>query len=111
MNVEVKAQMKKNLKFVIILKKEIGKYNGKFPFKCFNYGRVGHYASKFPFKKEEKKSKHKEKNKYRIVKNDRKFKMESLYTQENSSSSEDTNGSFDEEVISEFMLMALESKN
>ena len=40
---------------------DIGKYKGKLPFKCFNYGRVGHYASKFPHKKLENQSKGKRK--------------------------------------------------
>ena len=47
-------------KFVRRLKKGTGKYKGKFPFKCFNCGRVGHYASKCPFKKEENQFKGKE---------------------------------------------------
>ena len=38
-------------KFVRILDRGTGKYKGKLPFKCFNYGRVGHYASKCPHKK------------------------------------------------------------
>jgi hypothetical protein len=37
-------------KFVRRLKKGSGKYQGKMPFKCFNYGKIGHFASKFPHK-------------------------------------------------------------
>jgi len=32
------------------MKRGLGKYKGKFPFKCFDYGRVGHFSSKFPYK-------------------------------------------------------------
>jgi len=35
-------------KFVRRLKKGSGKYQGKLPFKCFNYGKIGHFASKCP---------------------------------------------------------------
>jgi hypothetical protein len=38
-------------KFVRILKKGSRKYQGKLPFKCFNYGKIGHFANKFPHKK------------------------------------------------------------
>ena len=38
-------------KFVKKLDRGSGKYKGKLPFKCFNYGRVGHYAAKCPHKK------------------------------------------------------------
>jgi uncharacterized lipoprotein YehR (DUF1307 family) len=37
-------------KFVRRLKKGSGKYQGNFPFKCFNYGKIGHFASKCPHK-------------------------------------------------------------
>jgi hypothetical protein len=40
-------------KFVRRLKKGSGKYQGKFPFKCFNYGKIGHFESKFPHKKKD----------------------------------------------------------
>jgi hypothetical protein len=37
--------------FVRRLKKGSGKYQSKFPFKCFNFGNIGHFASKCPHKK------------------------------------------------------------
>jgi hypothetical protein len=38
-------------KIVRRLKKGPGKYQGKFPFKCFNCGKIGHFSSKCPNKK------------------------------------------------------------
>jgi hypothetical protein len=38
-------------KFVRRLKKGSGKYQGNFPFKCFNYGKLGNFSSKCPHKK------------------------------------------------------------
>jgi hypothetical protein len=35
-------------KFVRRLKKGLGKYKCKFPFKCFNRGKIGHFSSKCP---------------------------------------------------------------
>ena len=32
------------------IKRGCGKYKGKFPFKCFKYGRIVHFASKCTFK-------------------------------------------------------------
>jgi hypothetical protein len=37
--------------FIRKLKKETGRYKGKFPFECFNYGKIGHIADKFPYAK------------------------------------------------------------
>lgn len=35
--------------FVRKLKKRSGKYKGKLPFKCFNYGKIGHFSTKCPY--------------------------------------------------------------
>jgi hypothetical protein len=39
--------------FVRKLKHGSGKYKGKLPFKCLNYGNIGHFATKFPYAKDE----------------------------------------------------------
>ena len=52
-------------KFVKRLKKGSGKYNGKLPFKCFNYGRIGHFANKCPHKKHDQNYEGEEKHKSR----------------------------------------------
>jgi hypothetical protein len=64
-------------KFVRRLKKGSEKYQGKFPFKFFNCGKIGHFASKCPHQKkdqnydDEKKYKYKKYNKKkRLVAND-----------------------------------------
>jgi hypothetical protein len=38
-------------KIVRRLRKGSGKYQGKLPFKCFNYGNIGHFSYKCPHKK------------------------------------------------------------
>jgi hypothetical protein len=40
-------------KIVRRLKKGSGKYRGKLPFKCFNYGKIGHFSSKCPHNKKD----------------------------------------------------------
>jgi hypothetical protein len=39
--------------FVRRLKKGSGKYKGKIPFKCFNYGKIVHFANKCPHKRKD----------------------------------------------------------
>ena len=86
------------------LKKGSKKYEGKFPFKWFNYGRVGHSSAKCLYAKNEssddeeerkiKESKsYQHKNNYKKGKHERKKnfhkKKKSLYSKEDSSSSEE----------------------
>ena len=52
-------------KFVRRLKKGSGKYQGKLPFKCFNYGRIGHFASKYQHNKKDQKYEGEEKYKFK----------------------------------------------
>ena len=35
--------------FVKKPQKGFGKYKGKLPFKCFNYGKIGHFDKKYPY--------------------------------------------------------------
>jgi hypothetical protein len=53
-------------KFVRGLKKGLGKYQGKFPFKFINYGNISHFASNCPHKKKDQKSEGEEKYKSKI---------------------------------------------
>jgi hypothetical protein len=52
--------------FVRRLKKGLGKYKGKLPFKCFNCCKIGHFANKFPHKRKDQtyddEENHKKKN-------------------------------------------------
>jgi hypothetical protein len=61
--------------FVRNLKKGMGRYKGKIPFKCFNCVRIGHYAKKCPFEE-----------------NKGSYKKRSLYSKEDSCSSDESDG-------------------
>ncbi|XP_057866023.2 uncharacterized protein LOC131073574 [Cryptomeria japonica] len=95
--------------FVHKLKRGSGKYKGKLPLKCFNYGKIGHFASKCPYEKEEDKSNEKE-SKYKNKKYVRKGKKSlnfkrSFYSKEESSS---PNASEEESLNDEINFMAFE---
>jgi hypothetical protein len=90
-------------KFVRRLKKGSGKYQGKFPFKCFNYGKIGHFSSKCPHQKKDQNSDDENKYKYK------KYNNKKSLVANNDNSSEDTNSdSSCEDKENDFMLMAKE---
>jgi hypothetical protein len=90
-------------KIVRRLKKGSGKYLGKLPFKCFNYGRIGHFSSKCPHKKKDQNSEGEEKYK------SKRFGKKKSLCVNNDDSSGDTDSNYDDEdKVNEFILMAKE---
>jgi hypothetical protein len=90
-------------KFVRRLKKGLGKYQDKLPFKCCNYGNIGHFASKCPHKKKYQNTEGEEK-----YKSKRFGKKKSLCVNNDDSSGDIDSDSSCEDKINEFMLMAKE---
>jgi hypothetical protein len=90
-------------KFVRRLKKEPGKYQGKLPFKFFNYGKTDHFASKCPHQKKDQNSDDENKYKYK------KYNKKKSLVANNDNSLEDTDSdSSCEDKANDFMLMAKE---
>jgi hypothetical protein len=112
--------------FVRKLKKGSGKYKGKFPFKCFNCGKVGHFVAKCPYAKDESsddeedhnikkgrkhhqhKKNHKQ-DKHEKKKNSYKQKK-SLYSKGVSDSSEESSESSFDSDREETLFMEIETK-
>ena len=95
-------------KFVRRLDRGSGKYKGKLPFKCFNYGRVGCYASRCPHKKTKNQNQETEKTISKNWKKGNKYRRKSFYAKQDSSASENLDETSNEEGTSEFVLMAKE---
>jgi hypothetical protein len=83
---------KEEATFVKRIKKGMGRYKGKLPFKCFNCGTIGHYAKKFPF----------EENKIF-------YKNRNLYSKEYNCSSDESDG--EEKEAQEVLFIAQETQN
>jgi hypothetical protein len=90
-------------KFVRRLEKGSGKYQGSFPFKCFNGGKIGHFASKCPHKKKDQNSEGEEK-----YKSKRFGKKKSLCLNNDDSSRDTDSDSSYEDKVNDFMLMEKE---
>jgi hypothetical protein len=90
-------------KFVRRLKKGSRKYQGKLPFKCFNCGKIGHFSSKCPHKKKDQNSDDEEKYKFKKY-----SKKKSLCANNDESSEDKDNNSSCEDIVNDFMLMAIE---
>ena len=80
--------------FVSKLKKGTGKYKGKIPLKCFNYGRIGHFSHKRSYPKQEES----DQEEYYCHKGKKKFKekRKSFYSKEES---DDEEMSGDNEIL------------
>ena len=96
------------------MKRGIGKYKGKLPLKCFDYGKIGHFASKFPYAKdhnsddENSYNKNKSSQKYKKANNGRFAKSRNLYSKENISEfDDDSNSDNDSEKV---LLLAMDAK-
>jgi hypothetical protein len=89
-------------KFVRRLKKGSGKYQGKLPFKCFNYGKIGHFASKCPHQKKDQNSDDEKKYKFKKY-----SKKKSLCANNDNSSEDIDSDSSCENKVNDFMLMAM----
>jgi hypothetical protein len=92
-------------KFVRRLKKGSSKYQGKLPFKRFNYGKIGHFAPKCPHKKKDQKDQNfDDEKKYKF----KKYSKKKSLCANNDDSSEDIDiDSSCEDKVNEFMLMAM----
>jgi hypothetical protein len=90
-------------KFVRRLKKGSGKYQGKFPLKCFNCGKIAHFSYKCPHKKKDQNTEGEDN-----YKSKRFGKNKSLYVNNDNSSGDTNSDSSCEDKVNDFILMAKE---
>ena len=94
-------------KFVRRLKKVSGKYKGKIPFKCFNYGKIDHFASKCTHKKKGPNSNDEENYTFKKYNKEAKNKNKIVCANDVDSSEEIDIDSSCEDKVNNFMLMAI----
>ena len=96
--------------FIKKLKKGIGKYKGKIPLICFNYGKIGHFTNKCPYPKKEESDNERtlKNNKKTKTNNKKKFykKNKMLFTQEDNNSSEEN-----EEDETQLLFMGIKTQD
>jgi hypothetical protein len=85
------------------LKKGLGQYQGKFPFKCFNCVKIGHFSSNCPHKKKDQHFEGEEKYKSESF-----GKNKSLCVNNDDSSADTDSDSSCEDKVNDFMLMEKE---
>ena len=98
-------------KFVRRLKTRSGKYKGKFPFNCFNCGKVGHFASKFPYKEKDQNSVDEEKHTFKRYNKNNNYKKKSVCANDVDPLEVTDRESSCEDKLNDFMLMAIEVLN
>ena len=96
--------------FVRRLKKGLGKYKGKIPFKCFNYGKIGHFASNCPYKGKDQVSDDEKEHKHKNFNKENNYKKKSLCVNNDDSSSHEADcDSTNRDETNAFILIAIEN--
>lgn len=92
------------------LKKGSGKYKGKLPLKCFNYGKIGHFASKCPYPKQEDSDDEESYNPKQYNKGVTRYKKKSYKKNKNLYSKEDNCSSNEsEDYETKLLFMGIEN--
>ena len=96
--------------FVKKLQKGSGKYKGKLPFKCFNYGIIGNFQAKCPYPKEDSED---EDDKNKQYKKKRKLHYKKNYKGKNNfySKEEDNSSSEVSDSDDEVLFLGIEESN
>ena len=102
---EIEANFVRNLKI------GSGKYKGKFPYKCFNCGKVGNFAYKCPYKEKYQNYFDEENHAFKRYNKNNNYKKKSLCVNDVDPSEATDSESSCEDKLNDFMLMAIEVLN